>query len=164
MGIKVTREFALEQGDKTIVFNPEVDKIAESRAIGLICDSPRCAARHGGKTTFLTWDEVQAEKDPASLPPGFSDIIKIYPDPLNAEYAVYVCSVSCAKDYLTYGYVPAKTPQQRLAELKVNPAAQQAIDAQNQIPLPFPEEAAQSIEQNAELLQMLADSDATGVK
>ena len=128
MGIKVTREFSLDYDGKRVVFSPEVDKIAESRWIGLVCDSQRCAARHDGKATFLTWDEILAEKDPASLPAGFESIIKIYPGPLNADYVVYLCGPACAKDFLTYSYQPPKSVKQILQEredsLKVNPVAQ----------------------------------------
>jgi hypothetical protein len=165
MGIIVKRTVTDSNGQKMVIDS----SIKQDVMCAFCCDSTRCSARNDGPNTFFSWNEEDAIRDATSLPDSFSGLIRIFPDPWQADYYVAVCSPQCGKDYLTYMYQRPKTPRQLKQEaderLKVNPEAQAAIDAQDpQMRLPFSEEAAQSIEKNAELLQMLADSDATGYK
>jgi hypothetical protein len=152
MGVTADRNVIVTNIDGTETVFTAKDKLRGQTILSFVCDSPRCSARHEGKATFLTWDEELAQKDISNLPEGFFRLIKIQPDPLNGEYNIFVCSPTCAKDYLVFSYVPPKSPRQLLQEkseeFKVNAAAVQAMEEANpQMTLPFDQEP---------------DSDATG--
>lgn len=122
----------------------QASDIKISSVVQWTCSSKRCAARHG-KTTELVWDETEAEKSVLALPEGFFKLLKIAFDPLDQTQAADVCSVQCAKDWLTYDFIPPKLPRQILAEKEAKDAAQ--------LSLPFPEPP---------LNPITAESDATG--
>ena len=166
MGVKITRQVSVEVDGKTVVFSPDKDRVTESQTIGIICDSPRCAARHEN-ASFITWDHIRAKEDSSTLPDGYEGFHRIYPNPFDDEYIVWVCSRECGKDFYTYSYVKPNTAKKIIAEraekLVINTAAQEAIDEalaegykanaefdrNNQMVLPFGEPtefAAQTVE------------------
>jgi hypothetical protein len=167
MGGKTVRSFICKIDNRDVVLDAESGNIRVETASLVFCDSPRCASRHDGKTTTVSWVEEKAISDPFSLPESFSGLITIKPNPWNMEESIVVCSAQCARDYFMYLYAPAKSPRQLKQEnderLKVNPAAQEAIDEalaegykanaefdrNNQMVLPFGEPtefAAQTVE------------------
>jgi len=163
MGITV--EQVLTINGQKFVLNPETD--SSDVECKFVCDSPRCAARNNGEPTFLSWTENSAREDIFSLSDKYTGLIRINPNPWDTNQTITVCCAACAKDYFTYAYQRPKSPRQLKQEnderLKVNPAAQEAIDEalaegykanaefdrNNQMVLPFGEPtefAAQTVE------------------
>lgn len=162
MGITVEQVITID--GQRFKFNPARD--ATDNVCKFICDSPRCASRHEGKTTFLTWTEETARADIFALSDDYTGLIRISPNPWNVDEVVMVCSAQCGKDYLTYAYARPKTPRQLKQEadekLKVSPIAQKAIEEQSiQMKLPFDEVEGPEI---VTVASQLSDSDATGYK
>jgi hypothetical protein len=129
MGVTADRNVIVTNIDGTETVFTAKDKLRGQTILSFVCDSPRCASRHEGKATFMTWDEELAQRDISNLPESFFRLIKVQPDPLNGDYNLFFCGPVCVKDYLVYSHVPPKSPRQLLQEkseeFKVNAAAVQ---------------------------------------
>lgn len=117
------------QDGTEIVVNEDEDKI--DAHVTLTCDSPKCQSRHEiDKPVTIEVDEAKAKVDPLSVPETFWQSIKIVPDP-RRDFAMWFCSSQCTKDFLTYTYVPPKTPREMLDGQKLTDEAMKAIEAAN---------------------------------
>lgn len=131
MGAEVTRdETVLKlQNGQTIVLGPN-DVINQDREveITLTCDNPKCRRSKTNSPTTITVDQKKAAADPLAVPESFSHSIKVVADPY-VDQALWFCCAPCAKDYLTYNYVPPKTPRERMEEARKTQDALKAMQA-----------------------------------
>ena len=134
MSLTVKRDFIANNAGQKIILNAE--EIKQETLVSFVCDSPRHDARGLSKKP-VSWIEEEAVADINSLPDPFFTIVKLQPFPTDVQKTYYFCSPGCCKDWLTYGYKAPELPRVTKERLKVTAETQAALDAQNQMELPF---------------------------
>jgi hypothetical protein len=113
MPVAVKRDYLVKSGENTYVFSQEeLEKMTADTEITLTCSGPRCQARHARPQAFtLVWKEEELAKDPLKLPDEFFKVIKISINTSPATEFIF-CGKECAKDWLTYEFVPPLSPRE----------------------------------------------------
>jgi len=116
MSVKIEPDITVTLADgKKFILGPD-DKIDRQTHVHITCDGPRCASYNSGASVTLHFTEEQVKKDVAALPDAFARFIKLGIDPFDFKELSF-CGPRCAKDYLDYSYVPAKSPKERSEEM-----------------------------------------------
>ena len=144
MSLSVKREIVANVNGAKVVLAPE--ELKQETFLEFTCAGPRCASRNGDAVR-LSWIEEEVTKNVSLLPDKFFSIIKIQPDPIRPEDVEFVCGPQCAKDWLTYSYVPPKSSRQLKAEIEVTAAAKAALESQLELPFEGENDATQSAAQ-----------------
>lgn len=126
MSVVIDKTVVVTTKDGQKIILQAEDQVDVEQVVTLTCDNPKCRQGKDGTPTTFVVDELKAREDPLSIPETFSHSIKVVPDPY-IDAALWFCCAKCTKDYLTYSYVPPKTPRERLEEAKHTQAAMQAM-------------------------------------
>jgi|ERR1700733_8547135 len=117
MGVQVKRTYTITKDGQTHVFSSdEMQAATPDTNITIICAGPKCAQRAGKDSpATLTWNEEAIQKDASAIPDDFFRLLKLTIDPGSPKEFSF-CGQQCCRDFLTYVYVPSKSPREQMPE------------------------------------------------
>lgn len=115
MSVLTNRTLLVETAGQKIVITDQ-DKATPETRYTVVCDSSRCASRHNQPAPqSVSWQQEIVDADINRMPDDFFRFMKLtvnYTPPKELQF----CSGQCLKDFLTYDFVPAKSPRELDAE------------------------------------------------
>jgi len=133
MPVTIAKSVHIKDKEGHIITLTENDQISENTDITMKCDSQRCASRHDGKHTEISWNVEAIKADANALSDDFYRIISLVLDPGNQKPTqLTFCSPGCVRDFLQYEYVAPQSPREQALLMAQN---RQAEIAKNKPPV-----------------------------